>query len=509
MMEKFRGKWIAITAILAIITYLTSLAGGAGCPSCGGIEDWDKTATNFLAGITTEEKPRITSSPQISRANLLSKNAPTKEKPKITSSPQISGTNLLSKTASNDRTGSSFSQALVPISGARGFDIILDISPDATEYIPDAVSIPYTKFLKDNLTLKPVADMAKILGEAGISQDDSLLVYGECQPCGGGPSASTYVYWIMKYLGHENVKLLDGGIQDWIDAKNPTVSAPKILAETNYTPKIKPELLATYEYVKSGQTQILDARTTQEFAAESIPGAINIPYDSVIQNDKIKDEAALKKLFGIFSKDRPVVIYTNTGVKASMVWFVLNLLGYDTRIYSYQDWVDNQPKLEINLKELKAEPNPGKIGDIIKITAIFAEANRTNMTKATNETVLTIKGCATCGFGSPQGFADITQSGNKTGVAKIGYSTPVANAALPEDSFRCIANIISPNGDLVSKVNMKRVSDDIFSGIWNANVKPGNYSVTIIASAPDASKTFQNVLNIEMQGTTGKYKNLG
>ncbi|MDD1753340.1 MAG: sulfurtransferase [Methanotrichaceae archaeon] len=508
MMEKFRGRRIAIIAILSIITYLTSLAG-AYCPACEGKQDWDKTATDFLTGITTERKPSVASSPQLSRANLLSKNAPTEEIPKIASPPQISTTNLLSQKTSNDRTDSSFSQALVPISGVRGFDIILDISPEATEYIPDAASIPYTMFLKDNLALKPIADIAKILGEAGISQDDSLLIYGECQPCGGGPSASTYVYWIMKYLGQENVKLLDGSIQDWVDSKNPTVSEPKILVKTNYTPKIKPELSATYEYVKSGQAQILDARTTQEFGTGSIPGAINIPYDSVIQSGKIKDEAALKELFGMLSKDKPVVIYTNTGVKASMVWFVLSLLGYDARIYSYQDWVDNQPKLEINLKEIKAEPNPGKIGDIIKITAIFAEANKTNVTKATNETVLTIKGCATCGFGSPQGFADITQSGNDTGVVQIGYSAPSANATLPQDSFRCIANIISSDGDLVSKVNMKRVSDDIFSGIWNANVKPGNYSVTIIASTPDASKTFRNVLNIEVQGTTGKYKNLG
>ena len=291
-MEKFRGKWIAVTAILAIITYLTSLAC-AYCPSCEGIQNWETTATDFLTGNTTEQKPSILSSPQKSRtAYLLSKSASNYQTSsnfgQNASNYQTSsnfGQNAsnyqtssnFGQNASNYQTSSSFIQALVPISGVQGFDIILDISPEATEYIPDAVSIPYTKFLKDNLTLKPIADMAQVLGEAGISQDDSLLIYGECQPCGGGPSASTYVYWIMKYLGHENVKLLNGGIKDWIEAKNPTVSEPKILAETNYTPMIKPELLATYEYVKSGQAQILDARTTQEFATGSIPGAINIP----------------------------------------------------------------------------------------------------------------------------------------------------------------------------------------------------------------------------------------
>jgi thiosulfate/3-mercaptopyruvate sulfurtransferase len=99
---------------------------------------------------------------------------------------------------------------LTPLDDVNSSDIILDISPNATEYIPGAINIPYNKFLERNGVLKPVSEMTDILGEAGISADDELLIYGECQPCGGGPSAATYVYWITKYLGHEKVKLMDG-----------------------------------------------------------------------------------------------------------------------------------------------------------------------------------------------------------------------------------------------------------------------------------------------------------
>ena len=75
-----------------------------------------------------------------------------------------------------------------------------------------------------------MSEMAAVLGEAGISQDDAVLIYGECQPCGGGPSAATYVYWIMKYLGHENVKLLDGGIDDWVAAMQPDSNTACVFA---------------------------------------------------------------------------------------------------------------------------------------------------------------------------------------------------------------------------------------------------------------------------------------
>ncbi len=61
----------------------------------------------------------------------------------------------------------------------------------------------------------------------------------------------------------------------------------------------------------------MDARTSDEFGAESIPGSINIPYESVLDGIRIKDEDDLKELFSSLSKDKPVVVYIDTGVKAS------------------------------------------------------------------------------------------------------------------------------------------------------------------------------------------------
>lgn len=100
-------------------------------------------------------------------------------------------------------------------------------------------------------------------------------------------------------------------------------------------------LFATYDEVKSGQAQIIDARTTEEFSAGAIPGAINIPYDLVLIGDRIIDDASLSALFADLDKNRPVVVYTSTGVKASPVCFALQVLGYDARLYTYQDWLEH------------------------------------------------------------------------------------------------------------------------------------------------------------------------
>ena len=146
-----------------------------------------------------------------------------------------------------------------------------------------------------------------------------------------------------------------------------------MLPQKNYTPIIKPEMLATYEYVKNGGGQIVDARTLDQFAAGSIPGAVNIPYEEVLDGKRIKDEEELKELFSGLDKDKPVIVYTDTGVKATMSWFALDLLGFDARLYSWQDWLANEPKLDISLKEAKADPNPAKTGDVVRITAVFQE----------------------------------------------------------------------------------------------------------------------------------------
>jgi len=327
----------------------------------------------------------------------------------------------------NPQRSQSFASMLVPVDAVDGQELILDISPNPPEYIPGAININYENFVTADKHRKSVSELAAIFGAAGVSENDDVLIYGECQECGGGPSAATFAYWIMKYLGHEKVKLLDGGIDDWVAAKKPTVSQPVALPAKEYTPTINSDLLATYEYVKSGKPQIVDAREPEDFAAESIPNAINIPYDRVLNGKKIKDEAELKRLFANLDMHQTTVVYSNSAVKASMVWFVLSLMGYDARLYSWQDWYENQPKLNIDLLKAQAQPNPASRGAVVYITVSFVNENQgTDQEKetASKETKLTIKGCVGCEFNAPQTFAAINRSG---GVTQIG-STATSHA---------------------------------------------------------------------------------
>lgn len=236
-----------------------------------------------------------------------------------------------------------FKKMLMPISDVSNSDVLLDISQNSTKHIKGSVVIPYTEFILGGGLLKSVPEVTQILGMAGISRRDKVVIYGECMACGGGPAPATYIYWMMKCLGHEDIWVLDGTVEDWAAAGGPITNESMVRPSTNYTPNFTPNLFATYGYVKSDKAQIVDARLIDEFNAGSIPGAISIPYSSVLDNRTIKNETGLKNAFINLSKDRPVVVFTDTGIKASVVWFAMKLMGYDALLYSWQNWLDNQP----------------------------------------------------------------------------------------------------------------------------------------------------------------------
>jgi len=411
----------------------------------------------------------------------------------VLSSPVLAGTD----------TGR-FAKVLVSPENVSAEDIVLDISPSATRYIEGAVNINYEGFMGEGGQLKSVAEIATLLGEAGISQNDSLVIAGECLPCGGGPSPAIFSYWLLKYLGHDKVRVLDGNMDDWTAAGRNISNKSATRQKTEYVPQIKPELLATYEFVINGGTQIVDARPASDYGIGSITGAVNIPYEDVLVNESIKPEEDLQTVFAGLVKDRPVVVYTNVGVEASLVWFALTLSGYDARLYSWRDWLENQPKFNFELADMQAKPNPVRSGSTTTITASFQEKPMATAGNSSGDEVkLTIKGCSTCGF---EGFALGTSgtSGNKSGTIQLsssGKTSQSSSAAQTADSaLRCTVIVNGPDGSEVASTSLLRTSGYKFVGIWNAKVAPGIYKVSIAASASGHTETFADVLEIEVTG---------
>lgn len=356
---------VGILALLALLVLANTAHGGeAYCDACKD-EGWDPMAkldeignpdagkTEVMPGLSTAQKNRVgiwkqplagfnkTDGTDVSNSpqeNVQENNVSQKQVAKKTEPRKIAEENM-SIVRSAGAKG-----LLAPIDEVTGSVVLLDISENATQHIAGSIAIPYTDFLNGS-NVRSEAELATMLGGAGISRDDAVVIYGECMPCGGGPAPATFVYWIMRSLGQENVRVLDGTVKDWAIAGKPTATETAIMPTKTYTSQINPNLTADYDYVLSGTAKIVDARTITEFGAGSIPGAIPIPYESVLINNKIRDETKLARVFAFFDKNQPVVVYTNTGLKGSVVWFALTLQGYDARLYSYENYLYNQAAL--------------------------------------------------------------------------------------------------------------------------------------------------------------------
>ncbi|HPT36724.1 MAG TPA: sulfurtransferase, partial [Methanothrix sp.] len=229
--------------------------------------------------------------------------------------------------------------------------------------------------------------------------------------------------------------------------------------------------------------------------------------EAFLDGDRLKPQEDYEALFSGLAKERPVVVFTNVGIEASVVWFALNQSGYDARLYSWRDWLENQPKFGYQLTDIQARPNPVRTGQTVSIIATFQETEQTvsasssakeNGIKTTVDPIaeaaskLTIKGCATCGFGSPQGFANLDR---KDGYVQIGTGVIAQNAG---STMSCTAVINGPDGNEVARTSLLKSSEGRYSGIWNANVVPGIYELSIVASASGNSENFADVLAIEV-----------
>lgn len=200
--------------------------------------------------------------------------------------------------------------------------------------------------------LKTPAELAKIFGGKGISENNMIVLYDD-----GKNKYAGRVYWVLKYLGAKNVRILTKDLAEWRKVRIPITKTPTTLKAVTFTPTVNKAIFTDYEYVKSNIDNagvvLLDVRAENEFNGTStdpvskghIKGAKNIEWSDVLTaTGNLKTDAELKKLFeskGI-TKDKTIVLYCGTSVRAGIVFLALKHLGYqNVKVYdgAYNEWV--------------------------------------------------------------------------------------------------------------------------------------------------------------------------
>ncbi len=277
--------------------------------------------------------------------------------------------------------------------------VMVDVRTDEYfdgELIPGAVRLPWRSFRHNNAALHVgsvfvgIEEAQNILGTHGIQPSDTVVLYDSVERDGG--ATASYVFWVLEMLGHQKIKILEGGIDAWRETgdvvSNPAEPEP-VLYQAD-PGEIHPRLWADGNYIENRlgdpYYQIIDVRSREEYLGEvgnkdlsgnplklgHIPTAYNVPYSSAWideETKRIKPYDELQKLYRGIDPDKAVVVYCHSGRRSSFSYFILRLMGFDDVIEyegSWNQWGSSQnffpTELEENLPASDALPGTGGEG---------------------------------------------------------------------------------------------------------------------------------------------------
>lgn len=246
--------------------------------------------------------------------------------------------------------------------GVRFVEVDVNTKSYDTGHITGAVGWNWKKELQDQLrrTIASKEDFEKLLQKSGIDADTTVVLYGD-----NNNWFAAWAYWLLKYYGFDDVRILDGGRLKWeAEGRELTTDVPEY-ESTDYTvSEIKGEYRAFRDDIKerlnAGDFGLVDVRSPDEFTgkilappgldelsqrAGHIPGASNIPWSKAVNEDgTFKSKEELTKIYadeGI-TPDKEIIAYCRIGERSAHSWFVLNeLLEFPTvRNYdgSWTEW---------------------------------------------------------------------------------------------------------------------------------------------------------------------------
>jgi thiosulfate/3-mercaptopyruvate sulfurtransferase len=236
--------------------------------------------------------------------------------------------------------------------GVKLVEVDVDTKAYDAGHVPGAVGLNWQTQLQDQLNRDIIGKAAfeKLVGGAGISPDDTVVIYGD-----NNNWFAAYGFWLFKVYGHRDVRLMNGGRHKWLNEDDKELVAekpapapvPYRVAEVhNELRACLPEVLAAS---RERSANLVDVRSPDEFTGKviappgmtetaqrggHIPGAKGVPWNTAVNPDgTFKSADALRAIYlsqaGV-DPARETIAYCRIGERSSHTWFVLRyLLGLE------------------------------------------------------------------------------------------------------------------------------------------------------------------------------------
>jgi thiosulfate/3-mercaptopyruvate sulfurtransferase len=218
-------------------------------------------------------------------------------------------------------------------------------------HIPVAVRVDHDKWAKAFSQHPDQATWAELIGAAGIQDTEIVVVYSD------DVKEAARVWWILRYWGLKDVRLLNGGWHAW-QAYGGVIAKGPGQAVKNGQATLSPQVarFATKEQLlmdlKQKHFAIIDTRSEGEYCGDTklakrggaIPGAKHLEWVDLIdrKTQRIKSAPQLAKLFKDAGIDphHPAITYCQSGGRAAVMAFALELMGGNEVRDYYRSWAE-------------------------------------------------------------------------------------------------------------------------------------------------------------------------
>lgn len=204
--------------------------------------------------------------------------------------------------------------------------------------------------------LPDMRDFAKKLAKNGISHNHQVVVYDDASGMYAGR-----LWFMLRYVGHERVEVLDGGLAAYLAAGGRLESELPTYPEAVFEVNLQEDKVVSMDYVmrnlENPDVLLIDARDPKRYRGElepidakagHIPGAMNLPFTDNLQAGKYKSPEDLRERFKDLEDAEEIIVYCGSGVSANHNLIALEEAGIkNVKLYagSWSDWIsyDDNP----------------------------------------------------------------------------------------------------------------------------------------------------------------------
>ena len=233
----------------------------------------------------------------------------------------------------------------------RVFEVDVDTSAYEQGHVAGAIGLNW----KTDLQQHPVRDLLSrvqleaLLSRHGVAPSTTIAIYGD-----NNNWFAAWFFWLLKYYGHPDVRLVNGGRVKWLAEQRPTTTALPAYPAGHYRasgPDTSVRALRQYvlDTAERRDTKLVDVRSPKEFSGEllapenlpqegaqrggHITGAANVPWATAVAEDgRFKAADELRQIYASKGLDgsTETIAYCRIGERSSHTWFVLAyLLGHE------------------------------------------------------------------------------------------------------------------------------------------------------------------------------------